>query len=68
MTKGLWLYTAGLILAAILVLMVTVPHHAVFAGLAVLGTGAAVLAVAMGRDFGSAESRAHHVGNAERED
>lgn len=65
MTTGLWLYTAGLFLAAILVLMITVPHHSIFAGLVVLGTGAAVLGAAMGRDFAPNDSRP---GDAERAD
>lgn len=56
MSKGLWLYTAGLLLGALLALLLTVPHHSIFAGLAVLGIGAAVLAAAMGRDFTPPES------------
>ena len=65
MSTGLWLYTAGLFLGAILALLLTVPHHAIFAGLAVLGIGAAVLAAAMGRDFESADSPS--ASNADRE-
>ena len=66
MSKGLWLYTAGLFLGAILALLLTVPHHSIFAGLAVLGIGAAVLAAAMGRDFEPVDSRS--ASSADRED
>lgn len=66
MSKGLWLYTAGLFLGAILALLLTVPHHSIFAGLAVLGIGAAVLAAAMGRDFEPADVRSATDGERER--
>ena len=66
MSAGLWLYTAGLFLGVILALLLTVPHHAIFAGLAVLGIGAAVLAAAMGRDFEPTDSRSASSPDRER--
>ena len=68
MNKGLWLYTAGLFLGAILALLLTVPHHSIFAGLAVLSVGAAVLGVAMDRDFGSGSNRRESTGSIDRDE
>lgn len=51
MSKGLLIYTACLCFGVVAAILLTVPEHAIFAGMAVLAATAAILGTAIVRDF-----------------
>lgn len=51
MSKGLLIYTMCLAFGAVLACLLTVPEHAIFAGMGVLTVTAGVLGTALARDF-----------------